>query len=222
MVSAPVPRQQARREERKKRFFEVARRLFLRQGYDDTPVESISNEAGYSKRTVYLYFETKHELFCAVLRPEMLALAERLDSAQPTKATGREKLIAMAREYVAFSRERPDVFALLMHFESHDFHRGKDRSRLPVHAASCFEVNERLSRGVDRVIEEGFADGSVTSELTPAQLNLMFWASLVGILQVCNQRAGILESHYRITERKLLDIFIHRFLPPTDAPRSTP
>jgi len=210
MTSIPQSRRETRREERRGQFLQKARQLFLTRGYEATTIEDVSHLAGFSKRTVYLYFETKHELFCAVLQPELSELRDRLEHVVLPDDDGRAQLIAVAHEYVAFTQERPDVFSLLMHFETHDFYRGRDVARLRQHATACLAINEQISERVDSTIQRGLDDGSIESEQTPAQLNLMFWASAVGILQVCRQRATVLESHYGITESDLIDAFIHR------------
>lgn len=213
MIGATGSRKAARKEERRSQFLGVARQLFLARGYDSTTIEAVANQVGYSKRAVYLYFETKHELFSAVLHPELVALEVRLERAVSTDDDGRGRLIAMAHEYVLFSRKRPEVFSLLMRFENHDFYRGRDCSGVLPHATACLEVNEQISLLADKVIALGLDDGSIVSDLIPAQLTIMFWASLVGILQVCSQRSAILQTHYRITSQELLSAFIHRFLP---------
>ncbi len=60
---------------------EAAQALFLENGFAATRVEDIATRAGFSKGTVYLYFPTKRDLFCAVVEAgivERLAQAEAL------------------------------------------------------------------------------------------------------------------------------------------------
>ena len=208
-----VSRRQARRTKRTEQYLAIARELFLERGYDATRVEEVSDRAGYSKRTLYLYFDTKHELFCAVLCPILEALQESLLKAASHGQTGRDQLIDIARAYFDFAQTQLDAFSLLLYFETHDFYRSRNDSSVPKHAAQCMAVNEQISEHVDSIIQRGINDGSIASQHTPAQLNLMFWASSVGLMQVCRQRAGVLEDHYGITESDLLDGFVQRFFP---------
>lgn len=45
----------------------AAAKLFLEQGYEPVSMDAIAAEANVSKRTVYSYFESKTELFSAIL-----------------------------------------------------------------------------------------------------------------------------------------------------------
>jgi AcrR family transcriptional regulator len=70
-------------ETRRTALAEVALKLWAERGYDHTPVEAIAREAGMSKGTFYLYFETKGALLLEVLRrnslvPSVLALIDDL------------------------------------------------------------------------------------------------------------------------------------------------
>jgi AcrR family transcriptional regulator len=60
-----------RREESQARTREqlvsIAKKLFLRDGYQATSIEKVANEAGFSKGAVYSNFESKDELCLAVL-----------------------------------------------------------------------------------------------------------------------------------------------------------
>ena len=47
----------------------AARQLFFKRGYIGTTVEQVAKAAGFSKRTVYLYFKNKDELFLSVYHP---------------------------------------------------------------------------------------------------------------------------------------------------------
>lgn len=72
-------------EARRAALAEVALALWADRGFDQTPVEAIAREAGISKGTFYLYFESKEALLLEVLRrnslvPNILALVEDLQS----------------------------------------------------------------------------------------------------------------------------------------------
>ena len=41
----------------------VAQKAFIKHGYDHTMVDQIALDAGYTKATLYKYFESKEDLF---------------------------------------------------------------------------------------------------------------------------------------------------------------
>lgn len=71
----PVPRR--RKEARPAELTAAALDLFVEKGYAATRLEDVAAQAGVSKGTLYLYFDSKAELFKAVVRAGLLpALAE--------------------------------------------------------------------------------------------------------------------------------------------------
>jgi AcrR family transcriptional regulator len=63
-------------DERQQQILEAAAAVIIRLGYDKTTMGDIAEEAGASRRTVYLYFKGKEELFEALLQREYLLYAE--------------------------------------------------------------------------------------------------------------------------------------------------
>ena len=55
-----------------------ARTVFLSAGFDGASMNDIAREAGVSKGTLYAYFNSKDELFEAIIRGEYAQAAERL------------------------------------------------------------------------------------------------------------------------------------------------
>jgi AcrR family transcriptional regulator len=63
-------------DERQQQILDVAAAVIIRLGYDKTTIGDIAEEAGVSRRTVYLYFKGKEELFEALLSREYLQYAQ--------------------------------------------------------------------------------------------------------------------------------------------------
>lgn len=62
--------------ERQQQILDAAAAVIIRLGYDKTNMNDIAKEAGTSRRTVYLYFQGKEELFEALLYREYLRYAQ--------------------------------------------------------------------------------------------------------------------------------------------------
>lgn len=55
-----------KKEEKKKQILEAAIRIFARNGYFNSRVSEIAREAGVADGTIYIYFNSKEEILCAV------------------------------------------------------------------------------------------------------------------------------------------------------------
>jgi TetR/AcrR family acrAB operon transcriptional repressor len=62
--------------ERQQQILDAAAAVIIRVGYDKATMSDIAEEAGASRRTVYLYFKGKEELFEALLYREYLQYAQ--------------------------------------------------------------------------------------------------------------------------------------------------
>ncbi|WP_083766085.1 TetR/AcrR family transcriptional regulator [Symbiobacterium thermophilum] len=65
---------QSRRTERALRILDAAASLVERYGYSKTTMDDVAREAGVAKGTLYLHWNTREELFGAVLRREQILL----------------------------------------------------------------------------------------------------------------------------------------------------
>lgn len=55
-----------------------AKRVFMKMGYDAASMNDVTREAGVSKGTIYVYFQSKEELFAALIEREKGLFAERM------------------------------------------------------------------------------------------------------------------------------------------------
>jgi len=62
----------------------AAREVFAELGYHRASLESIARRAGYSKGAVYSNFDSKDDLFLALLEPETLQMAQAVAAYEPT------------------------------------------------------------------------------------------------------------------------------------------
>jgi len=66
------------------RILDVAQRRFIEQGYDGTSLREIADDLGFTKAALYYHFQTKEQIFEALVEPADLlinGLFERLEAA---------------------------------------------------------------------------------------------------------------------------------------------
>ena len=80
MTAAPAAQATAgtagKENAKRRQIIEGARSLFLAQGFDAASMGEIARKAGVSKGTLYVYFESKEQLFEAIVEDERAAQAE--------------------------------------------------------------------------------------------------------------------------------------------------
>ncbi len=73
------PRQLEERELRRKRILEGALEVFHKKGLEGATMDEIANEAGFGKATLYYYFTSKEEVFCAIMGKGWKPLWEEIE-----------------------------------------------------------------------------------------------------------------------------------------------
>ena len=73
------PRQLEERELRRKRILQGALEVFHKKGLEGATMDEIANEAGFGKATLYYYFTSKEEVFCAIMEKGWKPLWEEIE-----------------------------------------------------------------------------------------------------------------------------------------------
>ena len=121
-MSAPSKRERNRRA-RRRGILDAALAVFAAEGYAGASMEAIARAAGVSKPTLYLYFDTKEQLFIAVMeakRDEMLdaltlpgagGMVETLHrfAWQYADTVLRPDMLSLARLVIAEAQRQPEI-----------------------------------------------------------------------------------------------------------------
>lgn len=63
---------------KREQIIDGAKRVFMRMGFDAASMNDVTREAGVSKGTIYVYFQSKEDLFAALIEREKGRFAEQL------------------------------------------------------------------------------------------------------------------------------------------------
>jgi AcrR family transcriptional regulator len=197
-------------EQRKKRIVDMAETVFFECGYDGATLPAIADAAGYNKRTLYLYFKDRQDLFLAVVLRGLQgmhgALKQALDHAAPNSSGLRE----LAAAFFDFSMDHPQYLDLIMVYESRYFvyHDRRVSAHPESHLEQCQQVSDEMARMVTTAIETGMAGGGVKSDLTPRQLMLILWGQIFGVMKILRMRRHYFEAAFGISRKALFDHFV--------------
>ncbi len=156
---------------------EAAEELFFARGYAGTTMEQVSRRAGVSKRTVYLYFKNKDELFLSVASRGLAALQKTLEQVPVERLSYEEAVSAILEAYIQFATESPEHFRIAFHDASKEMMDNASeqvRAQVAAQERACLAVPAR-------VVELGIAEGIVPA-VDPMEAAIVFWGSVTGIL----------------------------------------
>lgn len=107
-MEAESPRWQRRKEARPEEILDAAMLLFVKRGFTATRLDDIARSAGVSKGTLYLYFESKEEIFKAVVTESVLPEIEKAENtSREYQGNMRSLLALLLKTWADFSRKTP-------------------------------------------------------------------------------------------------------------------
>jgi TetR/AcrR family transcriptional regulator, mexJK operon transcriptional repressor len=177
------PRARAKRDQ----ILAGARAVFLRDGFAAASTDAIAAVAKVSKRTLYVYYPSKEELFAGVMRdltienPQNRALESIEEMSPGSEEELRRDLLELARKIIA-SMMQPDYLALLRTTiaDTHRFPQlgGLFRASVPEQAMRSFAVF--IERGRERGVVGPDVDGDTAARMFIGPL--LTYAILNGLL----------------------------------------
>ncbi len=140
--------------ERKNELIDVAERLFLERGYENTTVSDIVKEVGVAQGTFYYYFASKHDILDAVIEREIdEPEKEIIHIAHQADKDATSKLRDMARVILRFQTAKR---GLIEHVH--------EESNAVMHEKMERRIIARLAPTMTEVIEEGMAKGTLSTD----------------------------------------------------------
>ncbi|MGD8413571.1 MAG: TetR/AcrR family transcriptional regulator [Candidatus Latescibacterota bacterium] len=152
----------------RERLVETAARHFGEYGLEGARIDAISQDAGFAKGTVYNYFESKQDLFGAVVEEGARRAAERFRHADPGGEV-RVRLLAVAEADVSVVREE-EAFIKVLVREAMSF-RPETYPIIEAHLAPYVTA-------VAGVLRDGVDKSTVRNDTPVEQLALLFVGTL--------------------------------------------
>jgi len=102
------------REATRQRIIREAASEFARLGFEQANINTIAEQAGIGKGTIYLYFENKRELFLAMLRQIAQAQLTSIRAALAADGSLQERLERLFLAFARLAHEESDSFNVYM------------------------------------------------------------------------------------------------------------
>jgi len=153
VVSSSLSRRDQQKEAKRLALIDAALAVFSRVGFAAAKIDDVADEAGVSKGTVYLYFESKEKLFEGMVKSKMMPMLDHVEEvmAQSTQ-TATERLRAHMTFFYTkiLDSDRRQIMRLIM----------SEGPNFP-HLAEFYHANV-LSRGqsmINDILQQGVNNG---------------------------------------------------------------
>ncbi len=179
----------------------AASALFMERGIAATSMDDIAKAAGYSKATLYVYFENKEEIVGILVLNSMKKLDDYISSALIQHEATKARYDFICRGLVQYQEEFPFYFKMVLDKINIDF---ESKNYLP-EEKETYQIGEEINEKIKDFLLSGMEKGDLRSdlEIMPAILN--FWGMLSGIIQLAVNKEEYIKQSMGLSKIKFLE-----------------
>lgn len=197
-------RKEKEKQIRRNDIIDAAEKVFFLKGYDAATMDDIAKVAEFSKRTVYIYFNSKEQLYFEVMVRGYRILIKMTElSLKDVKwKNSLDKIKRIGRILYEFNNIYPDYFDAIMCYENgeRDFMNGiPDNSR-----EECYALGEKMFSCLTDALEKGIEEGVVRSEIDIINTTITLWACTIGLFNTLKKKRNYIEHYHKRNSEKLL------------------
>jgi len=192
-----------KREKQKRRsdILDAAEKVFFSGDFKDATVDDVAAEAELSKATLYLYFESKEDMYFAVNMRGMNRLREMFEEVAARAKRGIDKVRAIGRAYYEFSKKYPDYSRAMVHFDK-KFCAIDEKTGL---TSQMHQTGQNVLELVRAALRAGIEDGSIRPDLDPETTALLLWAQSDGVINLIHGAGEHLNECHGVEPDELME-----------------
>ena len=157
----------------------------------------IAESAGYSKATIYVYFENKEEIVSYLVLNSMALLKKEIYEHTSKESIHRENYFGVCEGIINYKKKYPMYFSLLQDVINVDFSAGKYYES----EKSTYYIGEEINKYISEIFNLG--DDAFVVIFT-------FWASICGILTMADKKAEYIEKKTQMSKKDFIQLEIER------------
>lgn len=187
-------------QETKERIREAAVEVISREGFFNTRMQDVADQAALAVGTIYNYFSSKDEVLSYIFKSEINRRMQIMSELRSEDLSSREFLSRFLDKHFSVLIENPQLGRVLV--REKDFSKGKKNGEIKEHMDSLIKMLEDL-----------FAEGIKNGEIREINSHLMavyFFASMQGIIEyaLTEPEVGLLKKAPQFVMERIEDIFI--------------
>ena len=179
----------------------AASALFMERGIAATSMDDIAKGAGYSKATLYVYFENKEEIVGILVLNSMKKLDDYISSALIQHETTKARYDFICRGLVQYQEEFPFYFKMVLDKINIDF---ESKEYLP-EERETYQIGEEINEKIKNFLLSGMEKGDLRNDLDIMPAIFNFWGMLSGIIQLASNKEEYIKKSMGLSKIKFLE-----------------
>lgn len=179
----------------------AASELFMKNGITATSMDEIAKKAGYSKATLYVYFENKEEIVGLLVLNSMKKLYDYISAALEEQETTKARYDLICNSLVKYQEEFPFYFKMALDKINIDF---ESRNYLP-EEKETYQVGEDINKKLKDFLISGIKKGDLKNNLEIIPTIFNFWGMLSGIIQLATNKEEYIKIAMGLSKNQFLE-----------------
>ena len=179
----------------------AASTLFMERGIAATSMDDIAKAAGYSKATLYVYFENKEEIVGILALNSMKKLYDYISSALIQHETTKARYDFICRGLVQYQEEFPFYFKMVLDKINIDL---ESKEYLP-EERETYQIGEEINEKIKNFLLSGMEKGDLRNDLDIMPAIFNFWGMLSGIIQLASNKEEYIKKSMGLSKIKFLE-----------------
>jgi AcrR family transcriptional regulator len=178
-LSSPEKRKKEK-ENKKNTILRAARKLFFDRGFKFVTVDNIAAKAGVSKGSIYLYFDSKEEIYAQVLITDNIELSKNIKIFSTKEASATELLLEFSQIYINYFLDHNELFRILMTFmlQTEQMNLTQEQNTELIRT-----TNDNI-KVISTIIQKGIDSGEFTPTIDIRQAQNAIWGLFNGIISL--------------------------------------
>jgi AcrR family transcriptional regulator len=197
-------RRQREKEQRRNDILDAAEEVFFSKGLNLATMDDVAEQAELSKGTLYLYFQSKEELFLGIACRALTLLRDMFEKAVIKYSTGIEQTRAIGEAYYNYSKRYSNYFDMIIHYELSKMENVDSESL----AAQCHKLGQNVMQVVATAIGNGIKDGTIRADLEPLKTAFLLQGTSTGIIQLIAREKEHIEQFEDFAAEELMENFM--------------
>jgi len=185
----------------KENILSAAETLFLEKGVTATTIDDISKASEYSRRTIYVYYESKEDILYHIILKGLVSLKDDLVAALQQQEDFIEQYRAICSAMEKYQANSPQSANSINRMKSGDI----DFNSIPQVILQILELGTDINKLLADYVEQGKRQGVVRSDVEPMKTVYIMWGSITSLLSLVQNQGQFLEKEFSASKESFLE-----------------
>ena len=193
-------RKEREKERRREEILDAAQRVFVEKGLTTATVDDIAIAAELSKGTLYLYFESKEDIYIALMMRGLRLLYTMFNDIISSETSVVKILHQMEEAYIEFFNTQRNYFRMLDSAYRPNVHKEVSEEMRRTYTAESQKNWEQI---ID-VFNRGVREKKIRNDINPIDMAIIIWSNSTSLMTRIDREGDIWQKERNIDLTKTL------------------